>query len=122
MKIQDLDVLKPEAKFVKIGGKEIDVSFIPCGITFEIDKIANELLSIDIVAAGKGGEETRKAFNLSVKLCATFCSFQHPELDENWFMNKASPAQVGAFADAVKDALYKAYVGVNSVDGGGSKN
>ena len=35
----DLDILRPEQKLVKLGGHEIDLSFIPCGITFEIDQI-----------------------------------------------------------------------------------
>lgn len=121
MKIQDLDVLKPEARFVKIGGKEIDVSFIPCGITFDIDRIANKLIAMDVTEIEKGGEKAREAFNLTIELCSKFCSFKHPELDENWFMTNATPAQVAAFAEAVKDALYKAYTGVDT-SGGTGKN
>ena len=35
--IVDLDILKPPKKIIKLGGVQIDVSFVPCGITWEID-------------------------------------------------------------------------------------
>jgi len=116
MKVEDLDVLKPEPRMVRLGGKDIDVSFIPCGITFEIDDLVSQLRNLDESAVQAGGEEARKAFSLSVKLCAVFCSFKHPELDEEWFLANASPQQLEAFTNAVRAALVSAYAGIG--DGG----
>ena len=45
-KVIDLDILRPDSKLIKLGGKEIDVSFIPCGITFELDSIVQQLLKV----------------------------------------------------------------------------
>jgi len=114
MKIQDLDALRPEPKSVRIGGQDIDVSFIPCGITFDVDEIMNEIRSLDQKKILTGGEEARKAFNLSVRLCSKFCSYRYSEMDEDWFMKNASPIQVQAFAEAISEALTKAYLGVGN--------
>ena len=85
MKIEDLDVLRLEPKFIKLAGKDVDVSFIPCGITFEIDAIMQKLAVISESDLLKGGEETRRALGLSIDLCATFCSIKYPEMDRDWF-------------------------------------
>jgi len=120
MKIEDLDVLRPESKIVRLGGNDIDVSFIPCGITFDIDKIVQELNSIGQTEMASGGEGTRKALDLSIELCAVFCSHNYPEMDREWFDENVSPVQVEAFVGAVRDALIKAYSGIPV--GGATKN
>jgi len=114
MKVQDLDVLRPEKKVVKIGGKEVDVSFVPCGITFDIDEIVTEIMQLDRVEVMKGGDVAKKAFMLSVRLCATFCKYKYPELDEDWWMNEASPVQLRHFSESVQDALRQAYAGIEN--------
>lgn len=114
MKIEDLDALRPEPRNVRIGGQDIDVSFIPCGITFDVDAIMAEIRGLDREAILAGKEEARTAFNLSVRLCSKFCSYRYPEMDEDWFMKNASPIQVKAFAEAISDALTKAYEGVGN--------
>lgn len=114
MRVEDLDVLRPEARFVKIGDKEIDVSFIPCGITFDIDSIMRELGQIDQKKILENGEETEKAFDLSIKLCAIFCEHKYPEMNEQWFRWNADVFQVKAFSDAIQEALSRAYAGVET--------
>ena len=113
MEIIDLDVLRPEKKVVKISGHEIDVSFIPCGITFDIDAIMQDIMMLDHAAVQAGGEEAQKAFNLSVKLCVAFCTWQHPELDEKWFRDNVSPQQLAAMSSAIQEALTQAYAGIS---------
>ena len=113
MKVQDLDVLRPAPRMVRIGGKDVDVSFIPCGITFDIDDIMGKLRMFDRKNVESGGETARQAFLLSVKLCATFCAFKYPELDEDWFMSNVSPQQLGQLTGAIQDALVQAYAGIN---------
>lgn len=111
MKIEDLDVLRPEARIVRIGGKDIDVSYVPCGITFEIDSITQELSKIDIEEVRKNGPDARKAFDLAIDLCAAFCSHRHPEMDRAWFLDNVDALQVQAFAAAIKEALMLSYAG-----------
>jgi hypothetical protein len=114
MKVEDLDILRPEERIVRIGGKDIDVSFIPCGITFEIDRIMQELTSMNQSEIVSNLEKTKRAFELSIDLCAAFCSHKHPEMDAQWFKDNADVHQVGAFSTAIRDALTRAYAGVEA--------
>ncbi len=114
MKVEDLDVLRPESRIVRIGGKDIDVSFIPCGITFDVDTIVRELQGMTAEKLLANGEDTHRAFDLSVRLCSVFCSRKNPEMDEAWFMDNADANQIRAFSGAIKDALMKAYSGVKA--------
>lgn len=111
-KIVDLDVLKPESKFIRLCGNEIDVSFIPCAITFEVDKIMSELSGISQEMIMKNDKNTLRAFDLSVKLCSVFCEHKYPELDEEWFRNNCDATQIKAFVECIQEALNKAYNGV----------
>lgn len=114
MQIQDLDILRPSPKFIRIGGKDIDVSFIPCGITFEIDLIVNQLRMLDVEKITNDSSEIKKAFDLSIKLCSAFCSWKNPEMDCNWFYENTSPNQIEAFSNAIKEALVLAYAGTET--------
>jgi hypothetical protein len=123
--ILDLDILRPPKRIVKLDGKEIDVSFVPCGITFEIDEIRNELVKIVLalekatdltgnaaIEAAGNSPEAKRAFELGIRICAAFCSVDHPELDSEWFMKNSSPIQVGAFSEMIQQALIESYAGV----------
>lgn len=112
MKVKDLDVLRPESKLIKLNGKEIDVSFIPCAITFDIDEIIKELSGITENDIRTNPEYTKKAFDLSIKLCAIFCQHNYPEMDEDWFRNNTDALQIKAFAESIKEALTRAYSGI----------
>lgn len=118
MKVLDLDVLRPEPRIVKLAGEEIDVSFIPCAITFDIDTIVGEIARIPKADIMSGGEGTRKAFDLQVRMCSVFCQHKHPDMDETWFRENVDAFQVKAFSDAIREALQRAYAGI----GGGPKN
>jgi hypothetical protein len=112
MKVEDLDILRPEPRYLKLGNKEIDVSFIPCGITFDVDTILNELGVMTQEEIKTDSEKSKRAFDLSIKLCATFCKHTYPEMDEKWFYDNTDAYQVKAFAEAIKDALVRAYSGI----------
>lgn len=114
MDVEDLDVLRPEPRAVRIGGQDIDVSYIPCGITFEVDAIVRELWAIPQEALAAGGDDARRAFDLSIRLCAVFCYRKHPEMDEEWFRDNVDAGQLRMFAEAVRDALARAYKGSES--------
>ena len=117
MEVLDLDLLRPEQKIIKLGGKEIDVSFIPCGITFEVDRITREIGALDFEKVQEGGDETEKAFKLSMQLCAVFCQINNPEMDEAWFKRHANPQQVNALVTEIKSTLYKGYEQVQGYQG-----
>lgn len=110
--IIDLDILRPEPCIVKIGGHEIDVSFIPSGITFDLDAIVQELVKLDGEKVQRDRDEMKRAFDLGVRLCSVFCKRKYPEMDETWFYDHTTSDQVTAFANAIQEALTKTYAGV----------
>ena len=122
--VRDLDVLRPEKHFVKLNEVEIDVSFIPTGLTFDIDKVVLEMAQLDQKKIGKKGEtekeqlandaETLKAFNLGIKLCAVFCSWKHPDMDVEWFEENTTALQVRGLGEEIRGALARAYEGIDS--------
>ena len=107
--VLDLDVLRPTAKNIRLGGKEIDVSFIPCGITFEVDRIIREMQGFDRKKLEENGDETLRAFELTLDLCVLFCSVNNPELDKDWFRRNTSPGQVQLMAESIRDSLLASY-------------
>lgn len=110
--IIDLDLLRPKKKIVKLAGKEIDVSFIPCGITFEIDSFIREINLSDKEQLLQGGEETKRIFDATIKLCSTFCKIKYPEMNEEWFRSNVSPEQVQILAEAIQESLLQGYKAV----------
>lgn len=112
--VLDLDVLRPTAKHILLGGKKIDVSFIPCGITFEVDRILKELRNIDQKKLAEGGKESQKAFDLTLDLCVLFCTVDNPEMNRKWFDSHTSPGQVQAMAEAIKDSLLESYKSIEA--------
>jgi hypothetical protein len=118
--IIDLDILRPEKKIIRLAGKEIDVSFIPLGITFEIDDIVVRLGAMGLRKNAEGkyvkkalaGADLKKMFDETVKLCATFAGYKNPEMDEAWIKDNLNVEQIQVFAEAVKDALERSYRGV----------
>ena len=114
MKIVDLDVLKPEARIVRLGGNDIDVSFLPSGITFQIDALLNKLYAISssdekMEVLAEGGEEAAEAYELAVEICSCFCARKFPEMDIDWFKANCNGAQIVAFTKAIQGALTQAY-------------
>lgn len=120
MKVEDLDVLRPEPRIVRIGGKDVDVSFVPCAITFEVDDLVTQLNKFEIIHDDETGidilknpSDAKKAFELSVRLCAVFCEHKYPELSYEWFMENSDGQQIRYFAESIKAALVRAYAGVS---------
>jgi hypothetical protein len=110
--ILDLDALRPQSTKVKLGGRVVEVSFIPVGITFEIDRIINEMLHLDMEEAKKGEEEGKKAIECMIELCATFCSVSYPDMDKEWFHKNVDSTQLTGFSDLIKTTLEKSYAAV----------
>jgi len=115
--VVDLDVLRPEPKIVKLAGKEIDVSFIPCGITFEVDGLVNELTTYDLDTVQEGGEESKRAFDTALKLCSIFCSHKHPEMTVEWFRDNTGAVQINKLVEIIQGTLLKSYAGTEAYQG-----
>jgi hypothetical protein len=110
--VQDLDILRPKTRNVKIGGREFDLSFIPVGITYEVDEIVRQIVKLDLKELAKNGEETKKGLDLSVKLCVTFLQFKDPTCDMSWFLANVSPIQTEKLANIIQETLQESYKGI----------
>lgn len=115
--VVDLDILRPGPKIVKLAGEEIDVSFIPCGITFDVDRLVTELFTMDTEKVKEGGEETNRAFDLTMELCASFCTVEHPHMTKEWFLKNTDPGQVNKLAELIRETLLRSYEGAEAYQG-----
>jgi len=113
--VLDLDVLRPEKRIVRIGGHDIDVSFVPLAITWDVDELVRELMQYgDQEEVAKDAEKTKAVLKLSCKLCAVFSSWQYPELDEKWFENNMDAAQLNMFVPKIQETLERSYNGIEA--------
>ena len=108
----DLDVLRPEKKIVKLNGKEIDVSFIPCAITFDLDELVKKLQKLDQKKLEHDVVEQKKAFDITIKMCSIYCKWKYPEMTEEWFRENTSPGQLYSFSTVIRTSLIAAYAGI----------
>lgn len=112
MDIIDLDILKNEARKIKLGGKEIDISFIPVAITFRVNEITEKLFSMKPEDLEQDVKQAEEGFNLAVKLCALFCEHNYPELDEQWFRKNTTVGQIQVFASEIRKTLFDSMQGL----------
>jgi hypothetical protein len=111
--VLDLDVLRPPKRIVRLGGHDIDCSFVPLAITFDLEDAIQGIDGIGRDKILKGGKEARQAFDLSIKLCSIFCSVKHPDMTEQWFRENVDPVQLHGLASAIREALQQAYAGID---------
>jgi hypothetical protein len=112
--VVDLDILRPKRVSVRLANKTIDVSMIPCGITFEIDQLVRDLMNLDQSKITAGGQDTKSALDLTIRLCATFAGVNNPEMTEDWFRANVDAGQLQRMAEIIKDALLRSYEGVKA--------
>ena len=117
--VVDLDTLRPPPKVVKLAGHEIDVSYVPCAITWEVDRIVNEMMTLDRqkLVDEPAGNDAKKAFDLAVDLCVTFCTWKHPDLTKEWFLDNTDPRQINMLATTIQETLRKSYEGIEAYSG-----
>jgi hypothetical protein len=106
--ILDLDVLRPPEKLIKIGGKTVNVGFIPTGITWDIESIQQKAAKLDQKKLAAGGEETKKGLDLTIELCSAFCKVKHPDMTPDWFRDNTDVKQIRLLADEINKTLAKA--------------
>lgn len=110
--VVDLDILRPDPKVLRLGGNDIDVSFVPCGITFELEQMTRAMAELSGADMETDREAGRKGFELAIDLCSLFCRRKHVEMTREWFLENTDAGQVMVFAEAIKTALLKSYEGV----------
>jgi len=108
--IIDLDILRPEPRYVILAKKKIDVSFLPCGILFDINEKMNQLATVsggEIEEIRKGGDVARKSYEMAIEICAIFCGVQHELMTKEWFRKNVSAEQVNMLLEEIRKLLEK---------------
>ena len=108
--IHDLDVLRPKPEFVKLGGKEIDISFIPSGIALEIMGMQSELTGLTntaekVAEIKAGGDGALKSFEITAEICAKITEAQHKEMTKEWLLKNTDVLQLKALIEYITQAM-----------------
>ena len=94
--IHDLDILRPAPEYVRLGGHDIDNSFIPSGIAIDITNLETELRGV--MGAKENIEEdseaATKSFKLLAEICAGITSFQCEEMTTEWLLKHTNLEQL----------------------------
>ena len=114
--VHDLDVLRPSPEYVRLGGKDIDVSFIPSGIAMDIMGLQQELVKLTgtpekLKKIDSGGKETRRSFEIAAEVCAGITKGQHEEMDKEWLLAHTDVVQIKALMDYVMKAVFRSFEG-----------
>lgn len=119
--VHDLDVLRPSPEYVKLAGKEIDISFIPSGIAIDIENIQEKMRELtDTPAKMKkiqnGGREAVASFDIMAELCARITSSQHEEMTKDWLLKHTDIFQIKALMEYVIKATTKSFESIEDED------
>jgi len=114
--VHDLDVLRPSPEYVRLGGKDIDVSFIPSGIAMDIMGLQQELVKLTgtpekLKKVDAGGKEARRSFEIAAEVCAGITKSQHEEMDKEWLLAHTDVVQIKALMDYVTRAVFRSFEG-----------
>ena len=114
--VHDLDVLRPQPEYVKLGGKNIDISFIPSGIAMDAMRMQEELQKLTntpekIKRVHAGGKEAQRTFEIAAELCAGIIKNQHPEMDKEWLLGHTDVLQIKALIGFVTTAVSRSLEG-----------
>lgn len=108
----DLDVLRPQPEYVILGGKKIDISFIPAGVAMDIMAAQQELIKLTgtpdkVRKVEAGGKEARRSFEIVAELCASLTKSQYPEMDKEWLLKYTDVVQIKALLEFVSKAVIR---------------
>jgi hypothetical protein len=112
LKIYDLDVLRPAKKLIRLGGKTIDISFIPSGkaiAVLQLKEQLDELTNTDkkLEAVETDNAIAVKSFNLAAEICSMFTSNEHAEMDKEWLLQNTDVIQLKRLIELVVETVYK---------------
>jgi hypothetical protein len=93
--IRDFDAIAPKGRRAKIGGRVVDVSFIPGRITLELARFKDALDS---------GELTElQSIETALDIVAQITTRQDPEMTADWLLDNAQLLRLTDFINYVLD-------------------
>ncbi len=124
--VHDLDVLRPQPEYVLLGGKKIDISFIPAGVAMDMMALQQELGKLTdtpekLKKVAAGGKDARRTFEIAADLCAAITKSQHPEMDKEWLLKNTDVLQIKALVEYVTAAVSHSLEGAEDDEVGGEQ-
>jgi len=110
--IHDLDLLRPPAQYVRLGGNDIDISFVPSGI------------AIDIIILKEKLDETKDdkdSFGVAADLCAAITQSQYEEMTKDWLLKNTTIDQLYALMRHIFEATTNSLVAMGDKNVEGKK-
>jgi hypothetical protein len=116
--VHDLDILRPQPEYVKLGGKQIDISFIPSGVALDIVALREKLVELTdtpekVKKVEEGGEEALESFDITAELCAKITESQHKEMTKEWLLHNTNILQLKSLIEYISNAV------MHSLEAGG---
>ena len=112
--IHDLDILRPPQEVVRLGGKDIDISFIPSGVAIDVMSMQDQLAD----TTGNDDELSKQRFELVAELCAKITENQHEHMDKIWLLKNTDILQLKRLIELISSGITKSLenVGVDQDD------
>jgi translation initiation factor 2 alpha subunit (eIF-2alpha) len=99
--IHNLDADIKEKEIVKLAGEEIDISFIPCGVSIPLlskyDKWVSESKKEGVEKIKNNVEIAQDNFKMQAEILSMFTSYTNPKLDYEWLLHNADLYQISSF-------------------------
>ena len=112
---------KPE--YIVLGGKEIDISFIPCGVSIPLmnkydeyfkslksSKVLNDDGTVNENAEKELSKDTEKAANnlkIMIEMISMFTSYVDEEMNQEWIEKRLTIKQIPLFMSLLVKAITK---------------
>lgn len=98
--VHNLDEKQNPPEIIILGGVEMDISFIPCGVAIPLTQAYDEWTEHIKISGGKEGienstENAHKAAMLMAKVLSIFTKFHNESLDEEWILKHVSMQNLG---------------------------
>jgi len=111
--VYDFDIVKPKSCNVKIDGFLYDLSYIPVGITFDIEAVIKGMRDLDAPKLLDADNiEIKKGLNLSIKLVFTLLNYWNPEITEEYIIKKFTPGMIETLVHIIKQSLSTSMEGI----------
>ena len=122
--VYDLDILRPTPEYVLLGGKKIDISFVPSGIALDIMAMQQELQDLTgtpekLRKIEAGGKEAIESFQVAASICAKITGTQHKDMTKEWLLKNTNVVQLKQLIEHITNAVSKS---LESIEGEVGKN
>ena len=98
--IHNLDEKQNPPEYIRLGGIDMDISFIPCGVAIPLTKAYDEWTEYINNSGGKDGienniDKAHDAAMLMAKTLAVLTKFYDEKLDEEWILKNVTLPNLG---------------------------